>query len=281
MTRMCARFGGRTAFLSAKMLKNLHKKILALSGLCIAIPPALAAGDLSIGTGFNYSSGRYGTATTTNITSIPFLAKYETDLWTYKLTVPYLLVSGGTGVIPGIGNVANQNPQRRGPSGATAATQGLGDVVASATYAAYYDSTSNFELDLTGRVKLGTADRNKGLGTGENDYAAQVDLYKGLGNFTVFGGVGCNVLGSSSYIALNNVFNYTAGSSYKFSDATAVGVTYDARDRVAATAAPISEMTMYVNRTLALNLKAQTYVLKGFESGSPNWGLGATVSATF
>ena len=30
-------------------------------------------------------------------------------------------------------------------------------------------------IDLTGKVKFGTADENKGLGTGENDYAVQAD----------------------------------------------------------------------------------------------------------
>lgn len=261
-------------------MNKLFKKLLPLGGLCLAIP-AMAAGDLSVGTGVNYSSGTYGTSTTTNITSIPFLVKYEADLWTYKLTVPYLIVTGGTGVIPGMGNVANQNPQTRGPAGSTAVAQGVGDVVASASYAAYYDSASNLELDLTGKVKLGTADRNKGLGTGENDYAAQLDAYKGLGQFTVFGGVGYTVLGRSSYIELNNVFNYTAGGSYKFSEISSAGVTYDARDRVAATAAPLSEATVYLNRTLGRNLKAQAYMLKGFASGSPDWGTGVTVSATF
>ena len=49
-----------------------------------------AEGELSAGAGANYSTGRYGDSTPTRIWSIPFLARYETDRWTLKLTVPYL-----------------------------------------------------------------------------------------------------------------------------------------------------------------------------------------------
>lgn len=239
------------------------------------------AGDLTMGTGFNYSSGTYGTSTTTNITSIPFLLKYDTDLWTLKLTVPYLYVSGGS-AIPGLGGGGiNRNPRGRGLSGNPDTAQGLGDVVASATYAAYYDKATQFGIDVTGKIKFGTADRDKGLGTGENDYSTQVDVYKGIGKFTVFGGLGYNVLGSSPYVALNNVFNYTVGASYKLTPDTTWGLTYDARDRVNANAGALSESMAYLSQKIDRHWKSQFYVLKGFDTGSPDWGAGASISYGF
>lgn len=263
------------------MQKKFVHKLVAACACCVVLPSAMAAGELTVGTGFNYSSGNYGTATTTNITSIPFLLKYDVNAWTLKLTVPYLYVSGGTGVVPGVGGVENRNPAGRGRAGASDTSQGLGDVVAAATYAAYFNPASQFGVDVTGKVKFATADRNKGLGTGENDYAAQVDLYKGFGPFTLFGGVGYNVLGSSSYIALNNVFNFNVGGAYKLNADTSVGVSYDARERVTATAGPMSEMMGYVSHKLDRHWKSQFYLLKGFESGSPDWGAGASINYAF
>lgn len=259
-----------------------HKRIKTLlsAACCGTFMTIAAAGELTLGTGFNYTSGTYGTGTTTNIISIPFLLKYELDPWTLKLTVPYLYVSGGS-AIPGLGGTSNSNPRGRGRGGASDTAQGLGDVVAAATYAAFYDKASNFGVDLTGKVKLATADRDKGLGTGENDYAAQVDVYKGFGRYTVFGGLGYSVLGSSAYVPLNNVFNYTVGGTYKLGTDATVGLSYDARERVSASAGQVSEMTAFVSQQLDRRWKSQFYLLKGFQSGSPDWGAGASINYAF
>lgn len=252
---------------------------------CIAAQSSVAAGDgsLSLGVGLNYSSGDYGTATTTRITSIPFTARYDTGPWILKLTVPYLYVSGGTAAIPGIGAVANTNPRGRGKGGSSADTsaQGLGDVVAAATYNAYYDNASNLGVDLTGKIKFGTADPDKGLGTGENDYSAQVDVFKGYGKLTLFGGIGYTVLGSSQYIQLNDVFNINAGGSYKVDDRSNAGLSFDAREKSSASGSPQRELTAFWSYKIDKSWKAQAYVLKGFADGSPDWGVGAFVAYAF
>lgn len=252
----------------------------AIAALSLGISATLAFADegtFSLGTGFNYSSGTYGTATRTNITSIPVIGKYETETWTFKLTVPYVRISGGTGVIPGMGSVGH------GPGGgaSTVSSAGLGDVVAAASYNVFYDAASSFGADLTGKVKFGTANRDKGLGTGENDYSVQVDLYKGFGKYSVLGGVGYNVLGSSESIPLNNVYNITAGMTYKIDDRMTSGLNFDARERVSATAYPMREVTAFVSNKLGSHAKAQLYVLKGLADGSPDWGAGASLAYAF
>src|SRR3954464_14621198 len=103
---------------------------------------------LSLGTGLTYTSGDYGASTTTKILSIPFTARYDLDRWTFKATIPYLRISGGSSVIPGLGTVPNSNPRGRGRGnaggGATTTTttadssaSGWGDLVTSVTYNAY------------------------------------------------------------------------------------------------------------------------------------------------
>src|SRR5688572_25501468 len=136
------------------------KKVAATTLLALSVCAGNAAGadgELSLGVGFNYSEGDYGTSQTTEILSIPVTARYERDRWIFKLTVPYLRVSGPSNVIPGVGQTSNANPNGRGRGqggGAVAGTtttgtaSGLGDIVASATYAAYYDKASRFGVDL-------------------------------------------------------------------------------------------------------------------------------------
>src|SRR5438552_12199489 len=169
----------------------MQGKLFAL-GLHAFAQGALAAdaAEFSLGVGINYSSGEYGTSTTTEILSIPIIARYGHGPWIFKLTIPYLSISGGTSVVPGIGRVSSSNPKRRGDGASEATATGLGDIVASATYTAFYNSATTFGLDLTGSVTLRTADRDQALGTGANDYGMQVDVYKTYDRFTYLGGIG-------------------------------------------------------------------------------------------
>ncbi len=247
----------------------------------------LGPGKLSLGAGVDYSSGNYGTSTTTDITSVMATARYDTEMWAFKLTMPYLYISGGTGVVPGVGAVSNTNPEGRGRNTVTnttapeASASGWGDLVAAATYHAYYDQNSAFGVDLTGKIKFGTADPNQGLGTGENDYAFNVDAFKGYGTYTLFGGVGYSVLGSSQYVQLNNVFNANVGGSYQLDRANSLGLVYFTQERASTTGHPESDLTGFFTHKIDRTWKAQAYVLKGFADGSPDWAVGANAAYAF
>src|SRR2546421_12779110 len=112
------------------------RSLWAACAFALAAAAYGAEGELSAGAGANYSTGKYGDSTPTRIWSIPFLARYETDRWTLKLTVPYLRVTSPANVIPGVGRFDESARLRRRRAAAT--ESGLGDAVASATYTAYY-----------------------------------------------------------------------------------------------------------------------------------------------
>ena len=229
-------------------------------------------GSLSVATGFDYSSGKYGTANTTNILSIPVVGKYETGLWTLKLTLPYLRISGASGVVPGLG--------RLGPTTTNTTTQsGLGDMVAAVTYNISEGSVSTPAIDLIGKVKLATADT--GLGTGQNDYAAQVDVDQSFDKFTPMASLGYKVRGSPAGIAMNKVAYGYLGVAYQITDQTSGGVAVDLSQRSSAASAGQRELTVYVNHKIDKNLKVQGYLLQGFSNGSPDRGIGAMVSSKF
>ena len=267
-------------------MKRFSATLLA-AGIGAVAQGALAAepGQFSAGAGFNYSTGEYGTSTTTKIISIPLTGRYEQGPLTLKLTVPWIEISGASSVIPGVGAVGS-NPAGRGraaPAGTASDTtaSGLGDIVGSATYNVYYDSASKFGLDATLRIKLGTADVDEGLGTGENDYGVQVDAYQTYDRTTLFGGVGYTALGSPSFIDLNNVLNVNLGASYKLDERDSSGLSFDARERACSSCSPQEELMAFLIRKLDRQWKAQAYVLKGFSNGSPDWGLGLSAAYAF
>ena len=268
----------------------MNKTIIALAvstaTLAVAMTASADEGKLTVGSGFNYSSGDYGTTTTTRIRSVPFDLGYERGLWTFKLSVPYVDISGTANVIPGIGRVKNNNLNLRGAGGSAGSqssgnARGLGDMVTSAAYNLYNDSASQFGVDVSGRIKFATADVNKGLGTGENDYGVGVDVYKKLDRITAFGGVGYTKMGTSANIDLKNVFNASAGASLKVSEASAVGLVVDYRERVSNSSSPRREATVFYSFRPANAWKTQVYLLKGFSDGSPGYGAGVSANYAF
>lgn len=228
----------------------------------------------SVGVGFDYSSGTYGESQSTDILYIPVIGKYEIESWVFKLTVPYISVRGPGNVIPGVGEV------NRTPSTVTTQT-GLGDIVAAATYTLYAGDASSPGWDLTGKIKFGTADADKGLGTGENDYSAQVDVYQAFGRTTAFGTLGYSILGSSATIQLKNVFYAAVGASYKFSDELSSGLSLYFRQAASSTSGQQSDLTAFATYNLDPVWRLQGYALLGFASGSPDWAIGAVVSRSF
>ncbi len=262
-----------------KNMKTTSRHTLLVSagllGLFLQTAWADDSGAFSLTTGFDYSSGKYGSNERTDITSVPIMAKYEVDRWVLKLTVPYVTITGPGNVAPGIG-------QTRSTSNAKRTTEsGWGDIVAGASYNLYAGSNNMPVIDLTGKVKFGTADKNKGLGTGKNDYTAQVDLYKSFGNFTALGTVGYRVYGDSSDAPLDDVFFGSVGGTYKLAANTSAGVIYNYRPAITRSGSAVSDMMAFVSRKINNNWKAQGYLVKGFSNGSPDYGVGALVGYVF
>ncbi|MFC4529116.1 transporter [Dyella halodurans] len=266
---------------------------LSVLGLLAQTAHADDSSTIKVGAGIDYTSGKYGTSTTTDITEVPVTLGYDVGDWSFKLAVPYIHVSGADNVIPGVGPVVNTNPKGRGKGKkngqttptptptSTGSASGLGDITAAATYEAYSNKAANFGIDLTGKVKFGTADADQGLGTGKNDYTIAVDSYKGFGAWTVFGGVSYTWLGSSQYIRLNDVFGANVGASYKLDSHSSFGAYFDYREKASNTSFARNELTGYYSYKFASAWKAQGYVTKGFTDGSPDWGVGATLSYSF
>jgi hypothetical protein len=233
------------------------------------------AGQWTLATGFDYTTGKYGQPSSTDILTIPFIGRYDYDLWTFKLIVPWTHISGPADVVQGIGLL------RRGASRPTRQSEsGLGDVVVAATRNILNESNA-VSLDLTGKIKFGTANRNEGLGTGENDYSLQADVYKVINDFTPFATLGYRILGSPPGLSLNNVWFASGGVTYRITAPTAVGAVLDLQERSSDTVENVSELTAFITHELDRHWKLQGYVLTGFTTSSPDFGIGGIVSHAF
>jgi len=243
-----------------------------LPALFLASAAFAAEGELSAGAGIDYSKGDYGTGSETKILSIPFMARYDSDPWKLKLTVPYLRVTGQGDVIPGIGR------NGRGQRGETTES-GIGDTVLAATYGALYEPQSKFGLDLTAKLKLPTGDENRGLGTGSVDETLQAELYKSIEQITVFGTFGYTFFGHSDVVELQNAAHAEVGAMTRLNATDSVGASLYGRQRVVEGGSPQRELTFFWNRRVAKAQRLQAYFLLGLADGSPDVGLG--VSALF
>jgi hypothetical protein len=254
------------------------RRLATVLAACLAPAASCALAADELGGGLHYSTGDYGAGADTEITSLVFTAQRETGPWRFKVSVPYLEVTGPGTVIPGVGNV-NTNPRRRGGGAASGTASGLGDIVGSATYG--FLSGRDFSLDGTARVKLPTADENEGLGTGETDIGFQVDAYQTFDRLTPFVGIGYTIFGSSSFVSIDDAMNYTLGATYRLNARDSVGLSLDGRERLSAASAEQRELVGYWTRRLGGPWRTQAYFLVGMADGSPDWGLGATALYAF
>lgn len=242
---------------------------------CAAAP---AADTLTtLGGGAEYTTGTYGGTQKTEIFYVPFTAKFENGPWTFRATVPYIRITGPGNVL-GVGAERVTLPAGNAPRHTES---GLGDLVTSVFYNVVSETRSPFGLDIGAKVKFGTADRDKGLGTGKTDYSVQADVFKPLGTVTAFGSLGYRWYGDPAGIDFRNVPYGAVGAAYRASRETTVGAVYDYRPRVVTGGSQLSEATLYVSQRLAANWKAQVYGVIGFADASPDWGAGFTVTYTY
>jgi len=252
----------------------LKARLLPIAGL-LSISICHAESMLTFSTAADYSTGKYGSSTKTETYYMPVGVKYEVSDWTFRATVPYVETIGPANV-SGIG--ADQI--ELGKSGTTRRrASGLGDIVLAASWSAFQQGPWLIELGT--KIKLATADETKGLGTGKNDYAIQAELYRSLGSHTVFGTLGFKKMGDPDGIDLKDPFYSSLGWSFRASQQTAIGLSYDYRQKLQDSSAPLSDATAFLTHKLDPNWKLQTYVSTGFTRASPDLGAGVFVFYTY
>lgn len=220
---------------------------------------------LTLSSGIDFSTGDFDTGTNTDVYYAPTSLKVEWDPFFIKVMLPYVVVDGDAVLIDG---------QPEGGPGLSGTRDGIGDVVLSAGYLYLPSSAYLPVVEFSGKVKFGTADEDKGLGTGEEDYTLQLDVSKRFGWFTPFGGVGYKFLGDPPGLDFNDKIFASGGFSARLGDRVSVGVVYDWAQSAVEGRSDIQEISPFASFRFGKRLSIGPYGLVGLSSSSPDWGMG-------
>jgi len=252
--------------------------VTVVFGLAAASPITAAGTDATtvrLSTGVDFSSGKFGGTEAIEDMYVPVIAGINSGRFGMRITVPYLSVTGPSGTIIG------PDGQPIPGEGEVTTESGLGDISLSLTvYDVFFDADAGLAVDLTGAVKFGTADRDRGLGTGENDFSVYLDGYKFFDRLTLLGSLGYRWRGSPSDVAFNNVALASAGGAYAVTGQTMLGLVVDYRQPALPDSDDIRELTGFASTQLGEDWQMQIYAFTGFTDSSPDWGAGLSFTTS-
>lgn len=228
---------------------------------------------LYLTTGLEYESGDYGTGTTTNLWRIPVGLDYLQGRLSAGINTALLHARSNGAITVSMSRMTSITRS----SGTNSAT-GIGDVNMYASYRLPTANENEISFHVTGRVKLGTADENKGLGTGENDYAIEGGMLTSLQNLFVFGNVGYQITGDSATVNYKNVWYGNVGATYPLNPSRSVGAKLEVSQAATPGFDSPAQLTLFLNQNLAEQRQLYFYVLLGLSNGSPDTGVGANLT---
>ncbi len=223
-------------------------------------------GSFSMTVGVNYDTGDYGDTMDTDVWSTPISLKYRKGLWNFGIATSWLRVTSPNNV-DADGNFIGSGGTRR-------TEEGMGDINLSATYNFLDERDYLVGLDVTGKVKIPTADEDKFLGSGKTDYGLNVEAFKSINKWTPYWNVGYKWKGDPSGINYKNVWSTSIGFDYQLNRDLLLGAGYDWQQKVTQFSQNAQEASVYANYYLNDNNKLNFYLLTGYSDSSPNWGSG-------
>jgi len=259
----------------------MNMRVIAQPRLWLLVLLAGAAcaeeNNTRLGIGTEYTTGDYGGASSIDEIYVPMTGSWDNGLIGLRLSVPWATVRAPQGTLidgPDGQPVVGDGPRRT--------ESGLGDVIAAVTWinAADY-APAAMSMDLTGTVKFGTADEDKGLGTGKNDYSIQADVYKFFGPTSLIVTGGYTVRGDPDGYDLNDVWFASAGVAFRVNDDTRSGLFLDWRQSAVDGADDPAELSGFLSRQFGQTVDLSAYALVGLSDSSPDWGGGLSLNRRF
>lgn len=245
--------------------------LLALACAACTVGAAEEDGEWSGSVGYDYSSGKYGGINTTITRSFPVSLSYAKGDYAFDLTIPYVWQDGPTGRIL-------RFPLRL----EIADVDDLGDVGVSVTRYFLGDNEDAANFSLKALVNFGTADINKGLGTGKNDYSFQGDVSKPFGPVTTLSAtLGYTVVGKVDRLGMRNIYYGALDAAFDVTEKLTTGLTLNfGMSPFTGTENP-RDLTLYLSYLVSKHARLSVYLLKGFSDSSPDHGNGASLAFYF
>ncbi len=261
--------------------RSCFVKSVFCAAFCAALlAPAARGEDWKFSSSFNFDTGKYGGGDRIDSVYIPFtLKRYYTE-GDIAVTVPYLRQSS-TGQVTRVGG----SPMRavRGGGGVlTSSESGPGDILVRGTYIVQNEGPRSCDLSLAGTLKLPTANKNKGLGTGELDEGVGVEFAKKVSpGWTVLADGYYTIIGDTSGIDFNNQLSFDAGFSRRLREDLWLTALYATRSALLDGNADPRELSGTLDYRAADGKHYFCGLLLGLSDGSPETGFSAGFSLKF
>ena len=276
--------------------------LICVSGLTALLTSSVALAEddepqtpgsrLNAGLAYDFSKGDYGGTTTIKSWTTTANIEYEHGDFLLALSLPHVRQYGplDTIVIRGRPVLVRGVPVRRqgriviGPASTATVygtATGIGDVRASASYFSGGETEGSPLFDARLNVKFGTGDKDKGLGTGKNDYGVQGTVSQAFGSWNVSGSVGYTVVGKIAEASLRNYFNGSTDLSNKIDDESKIGLRYGYTQASSSGNPSAQDLTLYYSYSPTKQTQLQIYFLDGLTTGSADRGAGLSLTMSF
>jgi len=259
--------------LLAALLCSFAPSARAISELDLLEPETL---NLSLGTGFEFETGDYGTDRTIDIWRVPLLIEWApVERLALSLEIPYLHQSN-TGTTVLLGGMPRRRNRLAGSGGSTTTSSqsGLGDVTLDASLTLLQEGAQTPRLLGLVYAKLPTADEDKGLGTGEFDFGGGLGLGKKFGLWSAYGEAQYILPGTSSTFDPDRYWEWLAALSYRTGSALRPGISLSGGTSPFAGADDPLEVKARLGGLGGEHSSYSIYLSRGLSDASPDWGLG-------
>lgn len=275
------------------------------AALLSAAPAAMAETKLQLSTGLDFSSGKFGTNSRTDVLVVPLAARVTTGNWAFRASLPVVSVRGDATTIgsqvfvvvddngglrsgsSGGSGGGRDHPEDDGSvtTGTTTTTStrrvtntGLGDLSLSATYSFDELLGSDTYLDVSGRVRLPTGEESKGLSLGVTDYAAAAEIGLDRDGGGVYLNGGRRFLEDATAFKREDGWQAGVGGWLDLTDNTVLGAFADWRESSSGAGDDPAEAGAYITHRLTPSLKVGLNASAGLTDASPDFGVGLSLS---
>lgn len=234
---------------------------------------AAQAGYFSLGIQPSFFGGNFGGTKVTNIYEQLLTLRYHGSGWRVSIQLPALAVSG-----PGFvsGQSVINGEQRQGVS------VGIGDIWLGGDASLVRPSGLWPGVKPYMRLKIPTASRSKGLGTGAADFEFGSRFEWNTGNnFQPFALAGYRVVGKAPGLNLHNAFVWAVGASLLFGQRQYVSVLFDGRSSMQQGAGSSDMIVASYGMQFTTTLSGDVFAVHGLTQDSPKYGGGCGVTWRF
>ena len=228
-----------------------------------------------------YMSGKYGTDVRTDTLYVPASLRRYFDRGDLTLVIPYVEVTSNCGVtvVSGqplrTGGLCPRTPSASGTFPSRVTESGLGDVLLIGRYYLHIEQEPGWipSILLSGRIKAPTADRDRGLGTGEWDEGVGLGLIKLITNkFIGFADAGYTIIGKPQGVNLRNQWSYDVGLGYYFLPTVLGSVYYEEARALVSSFQNPRDIFMAASWFITQDFWLNAGFIKGLSSGAPEYG---------